>query len=329
MANVSVMTASRALRDSSLLAPDTHRRVLEACEKVGYRLNAGARATRERRFRQIACVILRIGGDDRPAWPVSYSYVNTLADELANRGYSLVLQPFRLAPDYSFIEPPRVFYESAVDGIIAIGSTSQVPAEVHESLVALGLPMAWLNSGQLKGALCFMSDERVNAKMLVDHLLELGHERIAYLGPTLGHYSGRDRYEGVVEALQQAGADTSFVMQVAGRGAVLLPHAYDELLTRTPRPTAVITFNFQVLQALLYRASARGLAVPRDLSVSCFASPWVADLELPPTFVEVPERQMAQKAVPIILDQINGKSRANRCYTLSGVFRKGYSTAPA
>ena len=110
------------------------------------------------------------------------------------------------------------------------------------------------------------------------------------------------------------------------------PYTLDQLVHRAQfnNPAiGVARSKLQDYQALLDRASARGLAVPRDLSVSCFASPWVADLELPPTFVEVPERQMAQKAVPIILDQINGKSRANRCYTLSGVFRKGYSTAPA
>lgn len=326
-ARVSVMTASRALRDSSLLAPETHRRVLEACEKVGYRPNVGARATREQRFRQIACVILQLGERTRPSWPVTYCYVNALAEELADHGYSLVLQPFRLAPgNFSFIEPPRVFYESAVDGIIAIASTSQVPPEVHDSLASLKLPMAWLNSGQFKSALCFVSDERTNAKILVDHLVELGHRRIGYVGSTVGHYSAKDRYDGVVAALKAAGLETNFCVRTA---LDQVQYACDDVLAHRQRPTAIITFNAQLLQTVQFYANVRRLAVPEDISLACFASPWLMDGVVAPTFVEVPERTMAQKAVPLMIEQIDSKSsRRTQCHALAGILRQGATTGP-
>jgi LacI family transcriptional regulator len=108
-------------RSNTVVSPETKRRILAIAKKLGYVPNAAARAVRHRQFMRIAAAIVQYGPPGTSYTPHN-GYLDAAVNELAERGYSLVLEPLHL--DYQgdrFFEPPRLFSELAVDGVLGAG----------------------------------------------------------------------------------------------------------------------------------------------------------------------------------------------------------------
>ncbi len=325
---VSQKTVSRVLRNDSTVAPDTRRKVQEASRRHGYSPNAAARAIREGVFNRVACVVMQSGHEGSAAHPNILSYITAAADELAAHEYSLVLEPFRIHPaTREFIEPPRLFSELAVDGILAVAASGDVPEVVDRRIAEMYGPLVWLNRAAIDSVPCVLADEAYGARLLTRHLIDLGHRRIGYVGPVGEHFSANERRDGVAEELRSASLDASALLE-CGR-EVKTTELVTELLAHRPAVTAVVCYDHVFRRAVSVLAERRGLHIPGDLSVCHLASAWETYADSFPEFTAatVPEEDMARRAGGILLDRIAGRSHPVGAIRLRGDLRIGRSTA--
>lgn len=152
---------------------------------------------------------------------------------------------------------------------------------------------------------CVDLDNRRGARQVMDHLLALGHRRIAYIG---GHVDlsvdARERYETYRESLAAAGLSEN--PDWVHHGAFWVRHGYDSMkkilaLPADQRPTAIFGGNDTVALGVLQAASEAGMRVPEDFSVVGFDDiPAAQEADPPLTTVRQPFYEMGQKAVQLL-----------------------------
>ncbi len=319
----SVVNRSRC---TAMVSPAKREKILALAKEMGYIPHAAARATRQGRFSRIAAAVVQYGPPGTSYAP-SNGYFDTAINELAERGYSLVFEPLHL--DYKtdrFFEPPRLFSELAVDGILGLPVSGLVPVQVDQQLATIKAPVVWMNRNPEETTQNVLCDEPAGTKILLRHLLELGHRRIGYVGFKTPHYAGKQRHQTVVSELTAAGLDVSGV--VVAEHMDFLMETMERLLDRCPLVTAMICYNHIAYRTALHCMARRGLKVPDDLSLCYFASPWELGMtRFAVTALEVPEAPMAVAAVQMLLDLIEEKKIIEPS-GLIGTLHPGQTTAP-
>jgi DNA-binding LacI/PurR family transcriptional regulator len=326
LAGVSPETVSRAFRGYKYIAPATREKVLRIGRRWGYVPHSAARAMRRGRFERIACVVNQYGPKGISHNPYT-GYLDPATSILAERGYSVVFEPFYMDPvTDDFIEAPRLFSELAVDGVLGINATDPVLAYVDHRMNKVKAPVVWVNRNPQPGIRTVVCDEKAGARRLARYLIDLGHRRIGYFGNRYSHYSTVDRYEGVRDELEAADLDTADVdWSVSGKEVEFLERLFD----RRPRVTGLVCYNLPFYHMAVQVAGARGLKVPRDLSLCYFASIWELPVffKYPATILTVCEPEIAKTAVGILLDMIGGNSPPEGARYIPGKFCPGLTTA--
>jgi DNA-binding LacI/PurR family transcriptional regulator len=326
-ASVSKSTVSNVLRDSPEVAPETRQRVLDAIAAVGYRPNALARQLVRRRTTTVGIVV----GDLANPF---YSELAKLAEHrLAAVGLAtMICNTDGLERNEQ--DKIEMLLEHRVAGILMLQFTGQVSLleKVREAGVAVVIASQWE-----AGSDCVDLDERAGADLAVSHLLELGHERIAYLSSDLvEQQSERARLAGYGRALRRAGIrrDSRLVVRLEHpaylRSDEKLRQALTALLALDAPPTAVFASNDLLAVDLLETAEGLGLAVPRNLSIVGFDDILVAGLaRISLTTVVQPREELADLAIGMLRARIEQASHGGpRQHLLSPRLVVRGSTAP-
>lgn len=300
-------------------------------KKLGFRPNAAARAMQRGQFNRIALVTIRnVRHEDISGWSILQAYLDYAVSALADRGYALVIEPFDQERDAlkTCHEPPRLFSEILVDGALALDSFGSVRPEVDTHLKAMRMPVVWLNRNPAPGVCGVYCDEPSGTRQLVNHLLELGHQRIGYLGSGGGHYSAVDRRATVCACLKNAGLSDAFTGEIRPPSSFLAGVA--AILQQPLRPTALIAYNHIAYDAIMETAARLGLRVPGDLSVAYFASQWELNVDVDPTAVKLPEGEMATLGVELLLKRVARMDAAavGTQHMIPGTLKIGSTTGP-
>lgn len=299
-AGVGVGTVSRVLNDSPLVSDSTRRRVQKTIEELGYRPSSVARALSLGRTSTVAVlapfftrpsVVLRLRG---------------LADVVNESDFDVVLYP---------VETPvqrdeRFALATSSDryaGVIVISLA--VREETLADLRRTPAPVTFVDR-RAPGLPHVFVDDTEGGRLATHHLIELGHERIAFVGddfdPKFGFTSSADRGVGYRRAMQQAGLRVRpdyFRLAEHGREAAI---AMTSELMHLPEPPTAI-FAASDLQALgvLEAARADGLDVPGDLSVMGFD-----DIEVAPyvglSTVRQPLYESGARGAELLFGAISG-----------------------
>jgi LacI family transcriptional regulator len=327
LAHVSPMTVSRVFSGSPVVSAKMQDRVLRAARKCNYTPNAGARALRRGQFNRVALAVVQYGMPGTGSYPIMHGYMDAAAYELAQQGYSLVLEPLYLNLADEYIQPPRLFSELGMDGFLGLPVGGLVNPKIDEQAKRLGCPVVWMNRNPGEGISCVHCDEWTNGRVLARHLVDLGHTRIGYIGFDSPHYSARQRFEGVRSVLAESGLDTSYLVMSPRHPC--WNQLVENLLDRVPRPTAVICYVGNAFDTLVQHCSRRGLRIPADISVCYFASVWeVLWKDYKATMLEVPEKEMAARAVGRLLGMIRGHEEGPEAdLPMAGVLHPGWTTS--
>ena len=273
-AGVSPSTVSRILNGTAVVSVEKRDAVDAAIAELGFVPNPMARGLAGGRTHSVGVITLSI---DSPFYGVALRGVE---DALGRAGYSplFVSGHFDAEAESRCID---VLRSRRVDGIIMLdGKLDDRALRAH----ARALPLV-VTGRSLKapGVIALQSDNVEGARLATQHLLELGHRRIAFINGDPVHPDARDRYAGYRAALEAAG--------VAVDRALVLPGAFQEpsglaavelLLERRVPFTAIFAANDQMAIGATLALHQRGLRVPDDVSLVGYDDIAPAAYSVPP-----------------------------------------------
>lgn len=147
-------------------------------------------------------------------------------------------------------------------------------------------------------------DQRTGGRMVTEHLIALGHRRIAYAGNDVGWPGPLSKHGGYVEALRTAALEP----EVLAEGVFLLEDGYRigrALVNRSDPPTAVVTSNDYLATGLIRALLEAGWRVPEQVAVTGFDdNPMSAYGAVSITTVRPPYRETTRAAVELLMERI-------------------------
>jgi DNA-binding LacI/PurR family transcriptional regulator len=301
LARVSHPTVSRALQNSPLVNAQTAAKIRKIADEAGYRASAVARGLVTRRTRTIGLVVTRV--DDPFAGEVTCGIEQAANDH----EYAVFLASSNADPERER-KVVRALAERRVDGIIV--TSSRVGALYLSLLEELNVPIVLVNDqypGQFGHSV--MIENLEGSRAAVDHLIGLGHRRIAYVGDRLGYQSDAERLTGYRQALTRAKIEVVAALAIEGDGRPEAAiEAVGRLLALPVPPTAICCYNDMTALGAMRAIRARGLRVPEDVSVTGFDDLFFAAFLQPPlTTVRQPMRLMGKLAMENLFKLMSGE----------------------
>jgi DNA-binding LacI/PurR family transcriptional regulator len=299
-AQVSHSTVSRALRDSPLVNAETRALIQKIAAEQGYTVSAVARSLVTRRTNTLGVVVTSI------ADPFVGEVVGGIEEFALGHRYSVILATCHADPARER-RAVRSFHERRVDGILV--TASRVGALYLPMLEEMRVPIVLINN-QHPGEFGYhvSIDNPAGARAVTEHLLELGHRRIAYIGDRFGLHSDTERCAGYRDSLEAAGIAYDPALVVTGdSGPESGLHAMRELLSRAEPPTAVFCYNDMSAYGAMRAAREAGLRIPDDISIAGFDDLFLSSYTDPPlTTVSQPKHEMGRDAAEILLQLLDG-----------------------
>lgn len=323
---VSRATVSKALNGRGDISDETRERVLAAVAELGYRPTTGTASAGDRRA--IAVVF------DIPASPYIVGVLQGVLAATTEAGIDLLT---RLAPDRSSRTQRAVAREwvaeqqaagvvgiigltvSRPDGLLEAAGNAKLPFVIVDPVDAHNPQMVSVGSSNWAGA-----------RTAAEHLLELGHRRIAWIGGPEASDAARDRLYGYQAALDAAGVEIDPSLIRAGQFAIATGAEFArEMLTSAHPPTAIMAGDDEIAVGVLASAHELGIPVPQQLSVMGFDDTPQAAWTTPPlTTVHQHLEGMGAMAVQTILIMADGHQPSSRHVELATSLMVRDSTAP-
>lgn len=307
------VTVNKALHGAADVKPETRERVLEVARRLGYRPHAGARAIRSGRFGCLAVLLGTRQDEER----LPSELLGGMQDELAVDDQQLMISrlPAQDAADASRI--PRILREWFADGLL-IHAREPLPESAAAVIRDAHVPAVWL--AVKRDADCVHADDFGAGWMAVEHLMRLGHRRIAYMDTLVGeselasaHYSHRDRQAGYSHAMQCAGIDPLLLRPGAGADWEQRVALCEALLAGPDRPTALFAYSVDATDVLQAAAERTGLRIPANLAVVTVAEAGAGlitrERRLRWTALRPPHAQVGRAAVAAVMRKIDNPLR--------------------
>lgn len=329
-AGVSYQTVSKVLNKQSSVTPETEARIWQAVEALNYRPNVSARNLRTQSSNLIGYA-WRQATDNNPR-PIVDQFLYYAALKFEEQGYHLLT--FLVGADEELdVTPYQDLYgRRQVEGFI-LADTTQNDARIAY-LIEQGIPFTSFGQANDAWDFCWVDvDGRQGLKIVVDHLLQQGHRRIALLSWPAGSRAGGHREEGYKRGLRTAGIEIDPEWIIRGNNSVQTGAMGLARLMARPagrRPTAVACVSDQIAIGAVNAATAAGLAVGRDVAVTGYDDMPMAEFLHPPlTSVRQPIPKVGHYVVELLLKQINGEAVARKGILLKPELVIRASSAPA
>ncbi len=319
-AGVGVGTVSRVLNGSPSVSEDTRRRVLAAIATLDYQPSATARALSTGRTHAVGVIA--------PFFTHSsvIERVRGISRALAGAGYQLILLDVE-RPEQRAEAFRSLGVRGRIDGLLSI-SLAPTDRELRR-LQQTGVPIVLIDRAH-DSLPSITIDDVEGGRMAAEHLLDLGHRRIAFLGDEeenrFGFDSSAHRREGFVAALDAAGVPALpewILRRPHGRDAAR--DAATGMLAGSERPTAVFASSDVQAIGVLEAAQAAQVTVPEELSVIGFDNVEAAELT-GLTTVAQPLEEIGALGADMLLRALSGEAVESRRMPLAVVERA--STAP-
>ncbi len=326
VAGVHPATVSRALNEETraLVNEETARRVLKAAEELGYRPNPIARGLKTNRSYTIGVLIPDL---TNPLFP---PILRGIEDGLQTAGYTPLIANTDNDPERELLDS-QAMRARQVDGIIA--ATARRDHRLHDALLEAGIELVLVNRRQRDLPVSSATaDDRMGMRLAVEHLLALGHTRIAHLAGPLDYSTGLDRHESFHETMRAAGVEPDPELVLAGEAFTESEGARlcGQLLADGHRFTAVAAANDLLALGCYDVFAERGVRCPEEVSVVGFNDmPFVARFQPPLTTIHIPHYEIGTAAAHLMLERLRDGDSAPREIRLEPALVVRASTAPA
>ena len=297
-AGVSVATVSKVINRRYGVASATHAKVEQVIEELGYESSLVARSLRSHKTHVIGILVAEFE-------PFSTEILKGASQAIAGTGYELLAYSGGGRPGSDVGWERR--YLSRLSGTLIDGALLVTPTVVD---AAAAVPVVAIDPhAGPSGPATVDSDNFAGAVVATEHLLNLGHRRIGFLGGREDLESSRRRERGFRHAMEAAGVPVDPALVGVGgyrKDSALGPAA--DLLTLPEPPTAIFAANDLSALGVLAIAAQRGLRVPDDLSVIGFDDvPEAASSTPPLTTVRQPIQEMGAAGIDLLVALMSGQ----------------------
>jgi LacI family transcriptional regulator/LacI family repressor for deo operon, udp, cdd, tsx, nupC, and nupG len=321
-ANVSPSTVSRALQGNTRVGTATVARIIAIAHELGYVPSSAARNLSTQRSQTIALILSTISD------PSVGSVVEGIERHAAVHGYDVMLAISRndLGREQQIVATAR---QRRVDGIILIAS--QMAARYHQLFDDLHIPTVVISEQELQdNVLVVRTDDYSSAQLATNHLLDLGHIRIGYLGVHDRPASQKPRVAGYYDALTARGITPDPELVLIGNRADHLANGYAAAPAFAQRgATAVFCYNDSSAIGLLSACRQQGIAVPQEMSVVGFDDIDMAQYSTPPlTTLRQPRLAIGAAALQTLVLRMHNKTTENLTFPGELIIRNSTGPGP-
>jgi len=297
-AGVSVATVSRAMQKEEMVRPKTRRKVLDAARELNYHVDMGARSLIKKQTKTIGLCICNICN---PFYP---PLVRGVENTINKFGYSLFICNTEENPqkEEAYL---KVMLQQRIDGLI-VTPTWNICSSLKE-FEARNIPIVVVDrstSDLLSDTVCV--DNIHGAFTAVEHLIQLGHQRIGIIAGMKMISTTRDRVEGYLDALRKYRLKKDEALIVDGGSSIEGGmKAMAALMKLTPPPTAVFCYNNFVTLGALLTLKKLNKKIPKDIAIIGFDEvDWAEVFDPPLTVVSQPVYAIGATAGQLIMQRL-------------------------
>jgi LacI family transcriptional regulator len=304
-AGVDISVVSRVLNDKAdqyRISKICQEKVKKVALDLGYVPNAYAVGIKTGEFHCVA--LLQSGMAGKSYLPEKL--VSEIHRNLEKEDKHLLLANL---PEDSNQDIPKIFRSLMADGLI-VNYYQDLPPQIRRAIARTSMPTVWMNYRMQYNSV--YPDSYSAARKATEHLISLGHTRIAYCNVYFNdlrkdaHYSVSERRQGYTEAMKNASLE---IMDITPEHRVddvmdKQVELFENILKRKNRPTAILlywSFSIPAVQMAAYRLN---LNIPKDLSIITFACESHQRIGLTATAMLEPETDMAQQAVAMLAQKM-------------------------
>ena len=305
MTGVSVQTVSRVINKRPDVSPETRAAVEAAIATHGFQPSAVARSLVQRRSQMIGVIAAGL-----KYFGVAQT-LNGVTEEAEAEGYSIILKELASFDVPDIVPVVEFLLSHRVEGIIF--APPQLGANIRhvmEQLPPGGPPVVFLKAEPHVAYTTIGIDNVAAARLATNHLLALGRKRIAHVAGPLEWREARDRRDGWLAALEDAGLEPG-PMAVASWSSASGASAFAQLLDDDPGIDGVFAASDQIALGALHVANARGIRIPDQLAVVGFDG-WPEAAEFTPslTTIRQPLNELGKLAVHELVKSLDAEPGA-------------------
>jgi LacI family transcriptional regulator len=325
VAGVHPATVSRALNEETraLVNEETAKRVVNAAAELGYRPNPIARGLKTNRSYTIGVLIPDL---TNPLFP---PILRGIEDHLETGGYTPLTANTDNDPERELLDS-QAMRARQVDGVIA--ATARRDHRLHDALLEAGIELVLVNRRQPDLPVSSATaDDRLGMRLSVQHLVELGHTRIAHIAGPLDYSTGLDRYVSFHETMRAAGLEPDPDLVVVAEAFTEAEGARlcRQLVADGGRFTAIAAANDLLALGCYDVFAERGVRCPEAISVIGFNDmPFAARFHPPLTTIHIPHYEIGKSAAQLMLERLQDADSPPRQVMLRPSLVTRGSTAP-
>ncbi len=314
---VAPMTVSRVVNQNGYVSERTREKVLQAIKDLNYRRNGSARNLKRQCTETIGLVLGDISN------PYSTELANAVRETLSARGFSL----FICISEHSAKEDIAAIgslVNHSVDGLIVATRSNKGGDEYLGEIVESNVPVVVIGREFHHPSVDYVATDNLNGGFeATQHLIDLGHTRIGFIGATLSGGSSLKRLQGYLKALAEHNIPVDERLITGPKEAISEVPGYSterigyegmkRLLSLPHRPTAIFARNDFTAIGAMTAIKEAALRIPEDIAIVGFDDiPLAVHTSPPLTTVRQPMRLQGQLAAEMLLERIQHDEIENR-----------------
>jgi LacI family repressor for deo operon, udp, cdd, tsx, nupC, and nupG len=307
--NVSPATVSRVLRQPNLVNKETRDKVLKTIKELNYQPHMIASQFRTKKTKSILVIIPDIRD------PFFAQVLRGIEHTAVKHGYKVLLGDTEnnAEREREFID---LLFQKQADGVILLTARSD---KKNLRRISNQFPMVLACEYSEDLDIPTVSIDNISsARKITEHLIKMGHKRIAHITGPMNVIISRDRLIGYQQAMMIHNVQVeSAYIQEGSHGIESGYNQMGKLLRLDYHPTAVFVFNDEMAIGAIKAVKDRGMRVPEDIAVTAFDNLKISSLLEPSiTTIDQPKYEMGKKAMNLLLKLINGEKLTKKKYIM-------------
>lgn len=324
---VSLATISRALNGKPGISSKLREKILnEAAERNTY-ISQVARMLATSKSQNICFAVHHLPGPFY-ADPFYYQVLLGLEEEIRKAGLNLTLE---VIPEEAIADVTnwRIVREKRADGIILIGPF--IPASFILKLNTMGIPVVLIDNFLERVPVdAVVADDRAGAREVAEHIISLGHSKVAILSGPENWYSNAERVAGFIDAFKKSKISEPIVFNSTDTTFVSGKEIFE--IARKSKATAYLAVNDALAMGAMESAHGLGLKIPHDISITGFDDiDSAANWTVPLTTVQIQRKFIGQAAGRLLWSRIDEKEAPRQRIDIATklIIRSSSGQAPA